>query len=315
MNIVNTESLPSVTQIAWTDKMLSIEVPGLIHGMLAMDKKMSTNSGYIYRVSRTNRLENAMVPLEDSPVIPPAINMSRTDIDVKPKFYGKHMILTEQATLLNVDPVMNEAVKVLGIQMRTTMDALTRDALAATASVYNCTGGVNGDNVTEMTRADISKVTTMLKRQNARTITNMVGGAMKIGTGPVRNCYVSLSHSDMSEQLENVQGFLHAANYPSQNSLSESEWGTVGSVRFMMSSEGSKDANASGLGHDIYNNFFAGMEAYFTLRLDKYTAAFIHRPGIYDSPYANFDTVCWKMCTASKVANDRWISKVRCTLA
>jgi N4-gp56 family major capsid protein len=124
--------------------MLSIEVPGLIHGMLAMDKKMSANSGYIYRVSRTNRLENAMVPLEDSPVVPPAINMSRVDIDVKPKFYGKHMILTEQATLLNVDPVMNEAVKVLGIQMRTTMDALTRDALAATASVYNCTGGVNG---------------------------------------------------------------------------------------------------------------------------------------------------------------------------
>ena len=111
MNIVNMESLPSPTQIAWTDKMLSIEVPGLIHGMLAMDKKMSANSGYIFRVSRTNRLENAMVPLDDSPIIPPAINMSRVDIDTKPKFYGRHMILTEQCTLLNVDPEQNGVFK------------------------------------------------------------------------------------------------------------------------------------------------------------------------------------------------------------
>jgi len=39
---------------------------------------------------------------------------------------------------------MNQAVEILGIQMRTTEDALTRNVLASTAGSINCTGGGNG---------------------------------------------------------------------------------------------------------------------------------------------------------------------------
>ena len=44
---------------------------------------------------------------------------------------------------------------VLGVSLRQTEDQLTRDMLAATASFINCTGGVNGDNPTEITRSDV----------------------------------------------------------------------------------------------------------------------------------------------------------------
>ena len=104
MAIVNTDTFPSPTQIAWSEKLLAIEVPGLIHGMMAMKKKMPANSGYILRMSRTNRLANAMVPLGPSGVTTPPSIMSRVDIDVKPQFFGDYMILNEQCTLLNTDP-------------------------------------------------------------------------------------------------------------------------------------------------------------------------------------------------------------------
>lgn len=42
--------------------------------------------------------------------------------------------------------VLNEAAARLGQSMRETEDELCRDMLAGTASVINCTNGVNGDN-------------------------------------------------------------------------------------------------------------------------------------------------------------------------
>lgn len=47
---------------------------------------------------------------------------------------------------------------------------LTRDMLAATASFINCTGGVNGDNPTEITRTDVDTIVRTLLNNNAYTI-------------------------------------------------------------------------------------------------------------------------------------------------
>ena len=144
MAIVNTLNFPSPTQIAWSEKFLAIAVPNLIHGTLAMQKIMPANSGYILRMSRTNKLPLSLVPISPQGITPPPSTMSRVDIDARVQFYGDHMMLNEQALLLNTDPVMNEAVHVLGIQMRMTEDALIRNVLQSTASSIDCTGGVNG---------------------------------------------------------------------------------------------------------------------------------------------------------------------------
>lgn len=144
MPYITQDNFQSPTQIAWSDKFLAINVPNLIHKIVVMEKKMPARSGYFFRMSRLERLANAMVPLGTSGITPPPIAMTRVDIDVKPEFYGNHMVLTEQCTLLNTDPVLNEGVELLGIQMRTTEDALIRNELATTATVINCTGGVNG---------------------------------------------------------------------------------------------------------------------------------------------------------------------------
>jgi hypothetical protein len=47
---------------------------------------------------------------------------------------------------------------------------MTRDMLAATASFINCTGGVNGDIPTEITRSDVDEVVRTLLDNNAYTI-------------------------------------------------------------------------------------------------------------------------------------------------
>jgi len=66
--------------------------------------------------------------------------------------------------------VLNECAARLGVSLRQTEDQLTSAMLASTASFINCTGGVNGDNPTEITRTDVDAVVRTLLNNNAYTI-------------------------------------------------------------------------------------------------------------------------------------------------
>jgi hypothetical protein len=72
----------------------------------------------------------------------------------------------------------------LGVSLRQTEDQLTRDMLASTASFINCTGGVNGDIPTEITRSDVDTVVRALLNNNAYTIMDNIEGEDKFGTAP-----------------------------------------------------------------------------------------------------------------------------------
>lgn len=87
----------------------------------------------------------------------------------------------------NQDPVLNECAARLGVSLRQTEDQLTRDMLAATAGFINCTGGPNGDNPTQITRADINEVVATLLNNNAYTIMDNIEGEDKYGTAPKKN--------------------------------------------------------------------------------------------------------------------------------
>jgi len=148
---------------------------------------------------------------------------------------------------------------------------------------------------------------------NAKTISSMIEGANKFGTAPIRNSWWALADSDLSADLNDVDGFTHAANYPQQANILPSEWGTVQNLRFLMSSEGSVSPAASANGNDVYNVFCVGMEAYTIVNQDSYKEHFIYRPPIYDGPLALNASVGWKMPFACGITNDQWVLNMRAT--
>ncbi len=92
---------------------------------------------------------------------------------------------------------MNEAAARLGVSLRQTEDQLTRDMLAATAAFINCTGGVNGDVPTEITRSDVDLIIATLKNNNAQTIMDNIEGQDKFATAPKMNGRFKLSLIDL----------------------------------------------------------------------------------------------------------------------
>ena len=269
-----------------------------------MQKKMPRNGGTTLGMPRYT----AMVPFGNSVVNPPPQNLTAVDIDAKISFYGTYVILNEQVTLQNQDRILNECAAILGVSLRQTEDQLTRDMLASTASFINCTGGENGDNPTEITRSDVDEVVRALLNNNAYAIKDDAG---------VEAHYFALCSTKLIGNLENVPGFIHKNQYPSSMDALRSEWGSIGGLRFLVSPIGSMATNASANGEDIYNILCVGREAYACIEQDGYSADFIYRPSIYDSPLGVNANACvgYRFAEAPRIANDLWVINLRCTLA
>ena len=315
MSITTTSTLPAPVQQSFSYKLLSVPVPNMIHKIPSMKKQMPRNGGTTLRMRRYNPLNTAMVPLGNSGVTPPAQNLTAVDIDAKISFYGTYVQINEQVTLQNQDPVLNECAARLGVSLRQTEDQLTRDMLAATASFINCTGGVDGDNPTEITRSDVDTVVRALLNNNAYTIMDNIEGEDKFGTAPVRDAYFALCSTQLMGNLDNVAGFIQKNQYPAPMNALRSEWGAIGNLRFLISSIGSYFANASSLGANVFNIFCVGMEAYACIEQDGYSAAFIYRPPIYDGPLALNVSVGYKFAEVPRITNDLWVINLRATQA
>ena len=187
--------------------------------------------------------------------------------------------------------------------------------LASTASFINCVGGSDGDNPTEISRSDVDTVVRALLNNNAYTIMDNIEGEDKFGTAPVRDAYFALCSTNLTGNLDNVQGFIQKNQYPSPMNALRSEWGAIGNLRFLISSIGSQVASASANGNTVYNIFCTGMEAYACIEQDGYSAAFIYRPPIYDGPLALNASVGYKFAEVPRILNDLWIINLRATLA
>ena len=310
-----TTVLPAPVQQSFSYKLLSVPVPYMIHNIPAMLKNMPRNGGTTLRMRRYNPLATATVPLGTSGVTPPPQQLTAVNIDAEIDFYGTYIILNEQVTLQNQDPVLNEAAQRLGVSLRQTEDELTRNMLQSTASSINCTGGTNGDNPTEITRVDVDTIIRTLADNNAYTIADNIEGEDRFGTAPVRDAYFALGNTQLIGDLEQVQGFIAKAQYPSQMATLRPEWGSVSNLRFLLSSIGSVSENSSNNGNDVYNIFCVGMEAYAVVEQDGYSSQFIYRPPIYDGPLALNASVGYKFAQVPRITNDAWVINLRSTLS
>lgn len=316
MTITTTSNLPPPVQQWFDDVLLSRPEPLLIHNKMAMKKRLPYRSGTTVRYRRYNTLARATVPLGPSGITPPPQTLSALDIDAKMDWYGTYVIITDQVTIQNQDPVLNETASLLAQSLRETDDSLTKLMLESTASFINCVSGTNGDNPTELTRADIDAVIFALIGNSARMISDNIEGEDRFGTAPVRESYWVMCHSDILGNLENVDGFINTAQYPAQMNVLHAEWGSVGNSRWLYSPIGSFYANASALGNNLYNCFFTGREAYATIDQDGASAQFIYQGlGSGNDPLLQRQTAGYKFATVPRILNDAWLIALRATVA
>jgi N4-gp56 family major capsid protein len=312
MAIVTTSVLAPQVQQAWNERLLSTPTASHIHLIAAERASHPQKSGSVARFTVYYPLPTAMTPLGNGGETPPPVVPDALNIDATVQFHGQYMIINEQVTLQRQDPEMNKFIELLGRSLRQTEDELTRNVLQSTASAIDCVGGFNGDSPTDITSSDIDDAVSALRGQNAEFFTGPIPGENRFATAPVGSAYLGFTHTDLERKLNDVDGFIKVSQYPNPSTPLPSEWGTAGNVRFFTSSIGSITPTSSNLGHDIYNTFISGRQAYGVVKPEGYGSKFMYRAP--QDPLEQNATVGWKMGFACCIFNDAAICNLRSTL-
>lgn len=311
MTITTTAVLPPAVREYYDRLLLMTAYPTLIHTKFAQKRVLPEKMGDTIVFRRYSRLATVPIPLVDG-VTPPGAPLSATDIKAQVSFYGNFVTITNQVQLTVEDRVLNESSRLLAQNMGQTIDEVTRDVLASTSSVRQCSNGGNGHTPTELTKADIDAAVQTLLGNDAEMISEVVKAGRDFSTSAVRPAFWGYISTSLLDDLEAVANFLNSSNYASQQTVLDAEWGSTGNVRWLYTSVGS----VSSASPAVYNNFIVGKEAYSVVHLRSETGEFYVEPlgsaGAAD-PLHQRGSVGWQHPFVARILNDSFMINLMAT--
>jgi len=251
--------------------------------------------------------------------VSPHKQLTATDYPASLSQFGDRVTITDVVVDTHEDPVLQEAVGVLGEQAAEMIETVRFNILKAGTNVFYANGAGRDQVNTKLDLALQRKVTRSLKRQNARKITNVVRSTPEFGTQAVAPAYVALCHPDLENDIRSMAGFVPVEQY-GQITPYEAEIGKVEDVRYIASTIFEPWADAGGVAGtmlssggakaDVYPVLFLARDAYGIVALKGENAVIplVVNPKPSDSdPLAQRGHVGWKAMQAAVILNDAWM--------
>ena len=296
-------------------------IPYLVLEKFGQPKPVPTKSSKVVKFRRYNALANASTPLTEG-VTPSAKKLTATDVTATLNQYGDIVTITDVVMDTHEDPVLQEAIEVLGEQAAQTIEEMRFNILKAGTNVLYANSVAGRANVVAViSLADQRRATRTLKRQNARRITSVVRSTPNYGTESVAPSFIGLVHPDLEGDIRNLPGFVPTEKY-GQMSPFESEIGKVEDVRYISSTVFEPWADAGGVAGsmlstgganaDVYPVLYIGANAYGIVPLkgkNAITPSVINpnKPSSAD-PLGQRGFAGWKCYQTAVILNDMWMA-------
>lgn len=209
-----------------------------------------------------------------------ATQPSTTEVTATVSKYGDFIFLNEEVELVNVSGQGLKLMEVLGIQAGRSANRLQRNILEDNLTKIRAGNATADSGVAgAITRGLIRQTVNTLNRNDALLFTAATQGSQNTGTSPVRAAYWGMCHHDVEEDIRDLSGFIAAESYAGQTAIAPGEFGTVGGVRFVASSEGTIDTDTggdpgaqlrttTGAAADVYHTVVVGMECHGSVGFD-----------------------------------------------
>lgn len=100
----------------------------------------------------------------------------------------------EQVTLFENDKVLTKFTALCGQWLREKEDLLMRDLYSSSVSYINCTGGINGQQPSEISRNDVNNIERILLGNDARTMLEVIEAELRFAKmcGEVKSWVIDL---------------------------------------------------------------------------------------------------------------------------
>ena len=268
-----------------------------------------------------------------------AVTASATDITKAVSKYGNHILLNEEVDLVNPSGQSMELAEVMGINAGQSLNRLQRDELEENATQIYANGTADSAVNSVISATDIKYAVNLIDRNDGMKFTAMTQGSRNIGTAPIRDAYWGICHTDVEYDIRAITGFQDVVTYASQTETANGEFGTVGGVRFVTTSEGSIDDDVGATGGtnmrettnskaDLYTVPIFGKAAVGSLGLGMEHVKEIYQagdnlPGAIminkakgsagtADPLNELASMGWKSWHGAKILNSNWIYAIRC---
>ncbi len=311
--ITNTYNMAPELPVQASEDLLSTPMINLIHSFGVDLHHAEAYIGKTTRMSRFERLSTEGGQLDGSGLDPASEIPQRTDVDATMEIYAKSITTNEQVILYENSKTLTKFTALLGQWLREKEDLLMRDLFASSVSYINCTGGTNGDQPSNISLNDVNNIETILLGNDARTMLVSIDAMNKFSTGPTRDAFIALASTNLTNDLQKVQGVVLKNAYPAQEGLRPEEYCSISRFRFFVSSKGAKTPGISTLGRTVYTIPMYGLEAAAKIEQNNYTAVIGYRPPWVVSSVAQNSQLYAKFAIARAITNQNWISGLNAT--
>lgn len=306
------ENLPYPINVYYIRTFLMRARPALVHLRYAQNTPVPKKEGETVKWRKYLPLSLVDAPLSKTGDVPEPISISVRDITTVLNPWGAWTPTADWVDLTQHDREMTEIVELLGEQAAETLDRNAKLVLASGANIHEAAAGVNGNTPTEITATDIKYAELQLMLRNAKTISEIVSASTGVGTTPVRAAYFAIINTELRDDLEACAGFLPVSKYPNTGAIVENEWGTVGNVRFIMTTVGYKDTSVS---PNVYFIPIMAANAYGTVDIGGVNMI-MKSAQQAGGPLNQFSTAGWKLnAWGARILQEKFLEILKVTKA
>ena len=203
----------------------------LVHQEFGQKRSIPRNNGTKVNFRRWNLFDpnEALSGLTEG-VTPTGQMLSETDVEATVKQYGAYVEVTDLLDLTSYDNVINDSAELLGEQIGTVVEWVTRDAMCATTNVQYAGGAANRialDATKKLTVDEIRKAVRTLKKNKARPFADD-------GRTPH---FVCICSPDATYDLQNDSNWKNVSTYSNSEAIYSGEIGRLYGVVFVESTE------------------------------------------------------------------------------
>lgn len=254
---------------------------------------------------------------------PNATELRASDYEATLVQYGDRVIITDVVMDTHEDPVMSEAISILGEQAAVIIEKTRFNVLKAGGNVFYSAGSARAQVNVQFSLNLQRQVTRFLKRQLAKPITNIVSSTPAYGTEAIAPAFVCLVHPDLEPDLRNIASFVPVEKYGAGMAM-EGEMGKIEDVRYCASTiiepwaDGGTTASTysvlstTGSDADVYPMLFFARDAYGIVPLkgkNSLTPMVVNPKPSDSDPLAQRGHVSWKGYQATIILNDFWMAR------
>lgn len=302
-------------------------LPYLVIEKFGQANSIPANSTKVTKFRRYNSLPNTPQALAEG-VTPAGSTLTYTDITATLVQYGDKITITDVIEDTHEDPVLKEAITLLGEQAAQMIEKMRFGVLKAGTNVIYSNGASRAAVNTPLSLPMIRRAVRTLKRQNARFITSIVRSTPSYETENVAPGFVALIHPDCASDVRNlVDGNGKSVFTPAEKYGSISPWenelGKAEDVRFVQSTifEPWADAggaagtmlSTTGTNADVYPILFLGRDAYGITALKgmfSITPMVVNPKPSDSDPLAQRGHAGWKTMQTAQILNDAWMVRL-----